>query len=350
MPDVSAADASAPSQRYRLWLKLRVGKRLDAQEELLTALVAGRTVTIKSDSSESLSNASWLVLECRGFETEHEARQFGEKLRLAVHVAGLSARVGVDARDPDDDHTTSWVNPDVLKSTERDLVSVPDVHGIAILPDDESSEFVSMQFSAGVQVGANPDDFVCALEQASIETDDQSSETNRRAPIRRAIRALSLAETNNDSIAKIVLAVSSVEGVAAGARWGTKHRKLIESTAQLLADADDSEEARDVVEAIKKLASARRKSHMQSVKHLLSQIGLCCKWNEWQELYDKRSRLFHGDSTAGEDERLDSYVTEPELHQLGENAVRLCGLIVLTTAKREGISVPDCASVHFGVE
>ena len=87
--------------RYRLRLKLRVGKALATEETVLTASVAGREVTIESErQSQPLSKASWLLIECRGFEAEDDARDFGEKLRRAVHLAGLCARVGVNAGRP----------------------------------------------------------------------------------------------------------------------------------------------------------------------------------------------------------------------------------------------------------
>ena len=61
----------------------------------LTALIADRTVTIESENrGEPLSKTSWLVMSCRGFETEAQAREFGEELRRATHLAGLCNRLG----------------------------------------------------------------------------------------------------------------------------------------------------------------------------------------------------------------------------------------------------------------
>ena len=64
--------------KYRLWLKLRIGKSLDTEDDALTVSIAGRTVTIESEKrGEPLSKTSWLVMSCRGFETEAQARKFG---------------------------------------------------------------------------------------------------------------------------------------------------------------------------------------------------------------------------------------------------------------------------------
>ena len=110
------------------------------------------------------SKASWLVMGCRGFETESHAREFGEKLRRAAHLAGLCAQVGVDAGDPGEDRTVSWVNPKILRSgggLDPDTRIRPDVHGIVTLPDDGKTVFVRGG-QARVQVLANAGDFVQA--------------------------------------------------------------------------------------------------------------------------------------------------------------------------------------------
>ena len=80
----------------------------------------------------------------------------------------------------------------------------------------------------------------------------------------------------------------------------------------------------------------------------MSMHGLDDHWADWEELYDKRSRLFH-DDPVDRGEALGSYLDETELHKLGERASRLCATIVLSIAKQEGFPVPDQASVHFGV-
>ena len=54
--------------KYRLWLKLRIGKSLDTEDDALTASIAGRMVTIESENrGESLSKTSWLVQMCLSY-------------------------------------------------------------------------------------------------------------------------------------------------------------------------------------------------------------------------------------------------------------------------------------------
>ena len=140
--------------KYRLWLKLRIGKSLDTEDDALTVSIAGRTVTIESEKrGEPLSKTSWLVMSCRGFETEAQARKFGEELRRATHLAGLCNRLGVDAGDPGEDRTMSWLNPEIVRNVNPDIRLAPDVHGIVILPDDGNNVFARWRMNA--QVRAN---------------------------------------------------------------------------------------------------------------------------------------------------------------------------------------------------
>ena len=333
--------------KYRLWLKLRVGRPLATDESTLTASVAGRTVTIGSDmKAEPITKASWLVIGCRGFETEDEAREFGEKLRRAAHLAGLCARVGVDAGDPSDDRTVSWVNPEILRSGGRldpDTRIGPDVHGIVILPDEGKTVFVRVG-PVTAQVLSNAGDFVRALEQAMPEHDVSGSDF---PSIRRAIRLLNLAEMNTDPIAKVVLAISVIEGLATDLPWTDEQQELIENSAAWLEQTySDGEETRQVIEAIRRV---RSESIRQRIRKLLAANELSDLWSHWNRLYSKRSRLFHGGTNADSEHR-GNYLEESELHRLGQDAFNLCSRIVLSMAKREGIPVPDRAKVHFSVK
>ena len=141
--------------RYGLWLTFRVGKRLQASEAVLTASMLGKKVTIKSErEGQPLSESFWLVASCTGFDSETEAKAFGEELRRAMHLAGLGARVGVDAGDPGEDRTRSWINPDILEpvgDTHPDLRLAPDVHGLVVLPDDGNNLFARARASGEVR-------------------------------------------------------------------------------------------------------------------------------------------------------------------------------------------------------
>ena len=293
--------------KYRLWLKLRIGKSLDTEDDALTVSIAGRTVTIESENrGEPLSKASWLVMSCRGFETEAQAREFGEELRRATHLAGLCNRLGVDAGDPGEDRTMFWLNPEIVRNVNPDIRLAPDVHGILILPDDGNNVFARWPMTA--QVRANTGHFARSLEECLPGNDPLQSGS---PSIRRAIRVLSLAEINEDPIAKLVLAVSTIEGLAKDPPW--------------------------------------KGSIRQRIRKLLKANDLSCVWKDWDRLYERRSGFFHDRSEAGS-EHLGNHLEQSSLHALGQDAIKLCARIVLTMAQREGVAVPGRAKVHFGVD
>ena len=273
---------------YRLWLKFRVGKSLGMEDSALTASIVGRTVTIESENrGEPLSKTSWRVMDCRGFETEAQAREFGEELRRATHLAGLCNRLGVDAGDPGEDRTMSWLNPEVVRNVNPDIRLAPDVHGIVILPDDENNVFA--RWRAKPQVLANAGHFVRSLEECLPENDPLESGL---PAIRRAIRVLSLAEVNEDPIAKLVLAVSTIEGLATVPPWTDGQRELINSAAAWVERAHGNrEEAMPVLEAIRQI---RQGSIRQRIRKLLQANDLSNVWRDWDSLYKRRSGLFHG--------------------------------------------------------
>ena len=332
---------------YRLWLKLRVGKALATEEVALTASLAGREVTIKSERQlQPLSEASWLLVESRGFETEDDARTFGEELRRAVHLAGLCARVGVDAGDLGEDRTVSWFNPEVLRGggvLDPDARIGPDIHGILVLPDDGKTLFVRVG-RAEATVYSNADHFVRALEEAFPGPEVFVAE---RPAIRWAVRVLNLAEMNTDPIAKVVLSISTIEGLASDPGWTELQKGMIRNAADWLEREHGGGEATgQVIEAIRRI---RQSSIRQRIRNMLAENDLLLLWEDWDALYSKRSRLFHG--RGGDDgEQRGDHLIESELHTVAQEAVTLCGRIVLSLAKRKGVAIPSRAGVHFGVE
>ena len=272
---------------YRLWLKVRVGKSLGTEDRALTASVAGRTVTIEPENREEpLSKASWLVMSCGGFETEVQARAFGEELRRATHLAGLCNRLGADAGDPGEDRTVSWLKPEIVRNVSPDVRLAPDVHGLVLLPDDGNNLFARSRVNA--QVLANAGHFARSLEECLPENAPLRSGS---PSIRRAIRVLNLAEINEDPIAKLVLAVSTIEGLAEDPPWSDEQRQLIENAAAWLDRAHgDHEEVEQVVEAIRQV---RRESIRQRIRKLLQAGRPPLQRDEAALLDPDRPRLAH---------------------------------------------------------
>ncbi|MYD16560.1 MAG: hypothetical protein F4W99_05385, partial [Chloroflexi bacterium] len=277
---------------YRLWLKVRIGKSLATDEHALRVFLAGREVIMTSDNdSQPLSAAQWLLIQSHGFESDVEARDFGEELRGAAHMVGLCTRVGIDAGDYGEDRAVSYVNDQALRSLvdlDPDVRIAADIHGITVLPDDGKALSVRLSQAEGRAL-ANAASFVSAFEEAFPAGDGG---TAGRSALRRAVRVLNLAEMNPDPIAKVVLAISMVEGLAADLSWTDAQKEMIESAASWVdREYADKVEAEQVVLAIRR---TRQASIRQRMRRLLDANGLSELWRDWDTLYSKRSRLFHG--------------------------------------------------------
>ena len=332
---VETEDNRSSGTKYCVRLKVRVGKGLTTTESSLSAIFQGKELTVKSaKKDEPLEDASWLVICARGFATERQAKEYGESLRGASHLAGLCCLVGVDGRAIGDERPKVYVSPageeslrslGVLQAGEK---WTPDVHGLSVLPEDENLRIVSG--SATGTVTHDPLEFVRSIEETSTQEVSEK--------VMRAITVLNLAQINESSIAKVALAISSIEELAdTGGGWSESQKKIIRETSDcLVSKYGDDDDVREVGDAIQRV---HHFSLRQQTKRLLMEHDLMSCWNDWDEMYKRRSTLFHGGANR----------EEGEVAGLADDAIRFCARIVLSIADREGAALPEAAQRHFGL-
>ena len=320
---------------YRTRLKVRIGKGLTTSETSLNAKYNGRDVTVKSAKRDQpLEEASWLVMSTRGFANESEAFEHGEQLRSAAHLAGLCTRVGVDGRAMGEDRTTSHLGAageellrslGALKAAEK---VVDDVHGLIVMPDAENIRIFAPE--ARGRVTHDSRKFILAIEEAA--TKGVSHE------VEHAIHVLNQAHINESSLAKVVLTISSIEALSGKNKsWTPFQREIIDrATALVHKEFTDSVAVREVTDAIKRM---HHRSLRQQAKRLLEQYDLLSWWADWEDVYGRRSRLFHGDTNR----------EHGQVAELAADAMKVCARIVLSIAKRQGALLPTATQVHFGV-
>lgn len=302
------------SRGFRLMLEARTGMPFNREETSLAASFAGRPVTISSYMGEPLRDTNRVVFGARGFTTEKEAREYGEKLRATVQIAGLCTLLGVAARPGED---LGW--PDVNETDMRGLTVLEDLPGLIFARGDATP---SVRANAAQFLGAMSD----LADQPLIEDPE----------IGFSVRLLNLALVNSEPLGKIVLAVAAIEAAARGAPWSDVQRQTLDSLAEgVESDADGNKELLEVAEAIRRLY---RNSLRQEVRQFLAANGLNHLWRDWDGLYDRRSKLFHGRRR----------LSAQEIYALASDAVKLCGRIVLAIIKRRGMVLPAIASAHFG--
>ena len=130
----------------------------------LLANVGGREIEIKSQNKEEkLREAKWLVFSAGGFDSEEEARIFGEKLRTIVSIVGICARLGIDVGN---DGASSSVNEEFARSIgliqPQERIH-PNVHGLMVIPDDGLSRIATI--NAEAIVTSDPAQIVQGLER-----------------------------------------------------------------------------------------------------------------------------------------------------------------------------------------
>ena len=325
-PTVTGRQLARPGT-YLIRLQVRIGTRLNTDETCLTATVWSREVSIESRTG-ALSEAEWLILQARGFPSEAEASEFGERLRLLTLISGLCAHVGLDTgRDEMLGQFTEAFLRDI--GFEPDKRAPPEVHGIAVLPDDGKSIFIYGNATASTR--SDPTQLLGAVEEISDSTEWDVGEYSADTVL--ALRLLNLAMISNDSRARIVLAISAIEGLIRDERWTDKQRRWIRNTVSALKQEADGE----LDEIATRVQGIRRTSIRGGVFSLLDENGRPDLRERWDEIYENRSKLFHGGTQ----------VDRHELHRIAYDTLKLCVTIVLTVLRNKGIELPAVAEVHF---
>lgn len=306
---------TASTYRARLRLRLQKKVKIDANEHRLT--VAGREVVLGPPTPEQkISDSEWLIMIARGFASEDEAREFGTKLRTALEISAIAARVGVDAgRDLATSGLGRSVREKILKKTGADVRS--NVHGLDVFPDDPNTRIFSMTGTGTVL--ASPDPFLSDLDGLHKSAPAPSQ---RVADV---ILLLNYALMRPEPVAQIVFAVSAVESLGQNETWTDDQKKLLKELVAVAAQSSTGTDAerQEVAEAI--LKSLHRLTLRQGVFRLLDRLGLADLKKPWDELYAERSTLVHGLAPQpGAD-----YTT------LAHRTVSLCGQILLRAVAAE---------------
>jgi hypothetical protein len=118
--------------------------------------------------------------------------------------------------------------------------------------------------------------------------------------------------------ASLVIAVAAVESLCPDLAWTSSQRAgidhLIKETEKL--EGLSEEEKAELSAAIKRMHPL---SIRQGMKRLLTTLDLAEIWHDWDDVYNRRSRFFHGGIPP------DSH----EINALASDAVRLAKIIVL---------------------
>ena len=310
---------------WRVRLRFRLQKKIciDANEHRLQ--IAGREVVLTPPTPDlKIMDSEWLIMNARGFASEDEARQFGQKLKTALEVSSVAARVGVDTGR---NLATSGLGKIVKDALAQQGARVRDnIHGLDVFPDHPNTGIFNMN-ATGI-VHAAPDPFLSDLDEI-VRTAAVPSPR-----ITDVILLLNYALMRPEPVAQIVFAVSAVESLGQDESWSTDQKQLLRelaAAAEQSATGTDAER-QEVADAIRK--SLHRLTLRQGVFRLLDRLGLEHLKQPWDSLYAERSTLVHG------------LAPQPgaDYGDLAHRTVSLCGEILLKAAAAE---IPQ-ADRHVG--
>ena len=281
-------DSMVENKSYLVRLKAVLGKPLTSDEKIIQLSLKGREVALKPDNpGKTLKESKWIIASVKGFASEAEATEYGERLRSSIELAALGARVGIDTGR---DKPISTVNEDWARESgllgER-YVLRPDIHGLMIIPNDGRTKipFVS---GGEMKVTSDPDQFTMALSEVFHHTSAWHLGDTK------SLRLLNLAIINPDPLATIALAFSSVEALGQNETWSPYQKSILEKCARELEanPTTPGHEDLEVAEAIRR--GTHRVGLRQGVLRVLSRLNLDGLKNEWDRLYSIRSGLIHG--------------------------------------------------------
>jgi hypothetical protein len=142
--------------------------------------------------------------KCPGLPGRKDSTTFWNWIAFDIAIGCfIRARLGVDVGE---DKPTSWLSESFARSSgllkEHERIA-PNIHGLAILPDDDHTRFPVINIDATVT--ADPEHFVSALRELGANGNICLGEAAN------GVRLLNLALMTSEPLAQMVLALSAVE-------------------------------------------------------------------------------------------------------------------------------------------
>jgi hypothetical protein len=303
---------------YRARLRFRLHRKLNINAQEHRLMIKGHEVALAPALHDvKISESEWLVFNTRGFATSEEATNFGHRLRAALELSSVSARVGVDAGI---DRATSGLGHQFRQSLKEQTGRYirDNIHGLDVFLDEPNVGFFAMQATGSVLV--NPEPFLVDLEGLFDVAANTSTRSND------IVLLLNAALMQPHPVAQIVFAFSAVEMLGQEYNWTDGQKRLLSQLAEM-ADASSvgaPDERAEVADAIRR---SHRFSLRQGVMRLLADLGLSHLKPLWDRTYAERSTLIHGLAPR----------PGADYSEFANRALNLCGHILL---KAVAVDVP----------
>lgn len=313
---------------YRVRLRFRIGQGLNVPGKKTTFQFQERDVDLSSQEGETLlQDAEWVVMNARSLPSAEEAMRFGKQLKAAVLVAATCCRFGVDLGK--DKPTQQWgAAYKAARKEHHGEIHRDNVHGLDVFEDHPATRFTFLRIK-----GQALADGAALLSEVTRLSGRLGDLPRTQVPL----RLLNSAIFATDPLGKLVLAIASVEMLIGKRSWSSAQlAHLKEAASRARQDASLSADERQAV------AEAIERSYTpgvnEGIRQLLAELNLPSSvLADWKSVYKPRSQVFHGKVAAD----------DLELSPLANEAVRICGRIVLSAAVREGADISDLIDKYY---
>lgn len=299
---------------FRVRLRFRIGKSLNAETKEKDLTFRGRRITVTALDAEKLRDAKWLAVNARDIPDRDEAISLAKHLKIAILLAATRFHIGVDLGK--DLATSAWgdtIRKEMIDSTGND--PRPNVHGVDIFSEPPQGVYITINAEMRVLAGADQFfDHLDPLSNAELSTLHQN-----------ALRLLNSATFSGDPVSKLMLAVASVEMLCEKAKWSPQQKAFIQDAKQRAA-GDVRMSAAEQQQMSGALDRTYTPGVGEGVRFLLTRLGMLDElWARWDAMYQQRSGIVHGKRPA------DEY----DLSQLATEAADLAFRIVMKAASAE---------------
>lgn len=270
-------------------LAFTISHALFSDRNEISISVGNHIVLIRSSNEIPLKESYKLAAISRDHRTVDDATKFGMHLKQYLLLAAIEGQFGVDVGK---ERSRGGPGPglrDWFKTTHGVEVR-GDVHGIQVYPDDDST--LILGGSARPSLVVSVERFLELFGHATL----RSAVLPPR--IRTAAELLSAAYFGESSFACLFLAIAAVEAVAPSGTWSSDQIAVIESAIDAIVEFDAQDT--DKEDLIKYLQSRLRGplSIRQACRLVISNSLGVTVAKEFDDLYDLRSRLIHGNTAS----------------------------------------------------
>jgi hypothetical protein len=273
-----------PAKNWVLRLRFRIDKPLDVSDAEIVVTIDERQGTLSAREAGPLSDAEWIILKFCNFPNQDDAQSFGNRLSEAMLIGAVKGKRGLDLGKNRPSLQYSREVKDAVKA-KTGVIVMDDVHGMLIYEKTGSESFP--YGSARVEVRQPAEPIITAINAEMKRT------PRNNTSLLTACELIALSLMSSDALARGAMCMSAIELLAATPWTENQHSLLKELRAYAAGHSGiPPKEADEVAHAMQNVF----KSVRQGLRRLIRDELKMGKeiWDELDELYTLRSKIFHG--------------------------------------------------------